>query len=214
MPFSNYSELKDSISDWMVRNDVAGSAADFITLAEARLNRIIGSIGISTTLQGVEGSRFIDLSSLNMDSPTSLYMMVNDREMFVSPAALGTFYEQNTPSIPSNWAVDSDNRIRFDCPLSGPYEARFTYQGRFGLSDAIPTNDLLTNQPDVYLAASIVWGNVYIQSNADVALWKTMLDEFVAETQSEIAQSQRGVLMTDPLMPKRRQYNYDRDIVT
>ena len=66
MAISTYSELKTAISDWMARSDVSGSAADFITLGEARLNRLLEVVATMTTLSGVVDSATIDISALSM----------------------------------------------------------------------------------------------------------------------------------------------------
>jgi hypothetical protein len=209
MAISTYSELKTAIADWMARSDISGSATDFITLAEARLNRLLEVVATTASLTGVSSSNVVSIASLQVVEPVSLYITANVREYFVPQSALGTFYEQDVPNIPSNWAIEGSN-IRFDCPLDIPYPIRFTYQGRFALSDAAPTNEFLTNNPDLYLAASIVWGCTYTKDPA-VAAWKGALDEFVAEVRSINAQKKRSQLRTDPML-LRRGYNYATDV--
>lgn len=209
MPITNYTELQSALSDWMARSDISGNAADFITLAEARLNRILEPVATTANLVGVSSSNVVSIASLQVVEPVSLYVTSNMREKFVPQSALGTFFEQDTPNIPSNWAIEGTN-IRFDCPLDIPYPIRFTYQGRFALSDAAPTNEFLTNSPDLYLAASIVWGCVYTK-DAAIGQWKAMLDEFVAEVRSINAQQKRSQLRADPML-LRRGYNYTTDV--
>ncbi len=211
MAISTYSELKTAISDWMARSDVSGSAADFITLGEARLNRLLEVVATTANLTGISSSNVVSIASLSMVEPVSLYITANVQEKFIPQSALGTFYEQDTPNIPSNWAIEGTN-IRFDCPLDIPYPIRFTYQGRFALSDAAPTNEFLTNNPDLYLAASIVWGCTYTKDPA-ISLWKTALDEFVAEVRSINSQKKRSQLRTDPML-RRRGYNYVTDVTS
>lgn len=210
MPITNYTELQSAISDWMARSDIAGSAADFITLAEARLNRLLEPVATTASLTGVSNSNILDISSLQMVEPVSLYVTSNMREKFIPPSALGTFFEQDTPNIPSNWAIEGSH-IRFDCPLDIPYPIRFTYQGRFALSNAAPTNEFLTNSPDLYLAASIVWGSVYVKSAPDISAWSSMLEAFIAEVRSNNAQKKRSDLRVDPML-LRRGYNYTTDV--
>lgn len=209
MAISNYSELQAAISDWMARSDISGKATDFITLGEARLNRLLEVVATTASLTGVENANTIDISALSIVEPVSLYVTVNAREYFVPQSALGAFYEQDTPAAPSNWAIEGSN-IRFDCPLSGSYPVRFTYQGRFALSDAAPTNEFLTNSPDLYMAASIVWGSVYVKDAAAIQFWKAALDEFTAEVRSNNAQKKRSQLSVDPML-MRRGYNYTTD---
>lgn len=211
MAISTYSELQAAISDWMARSDVSGSASDFITLGEARLNRLLEVVATTANLTGISSSNVVSIASLSMVEPVSLYVTSNESEKFIPESALGTFFEQDTPNIPSNWAIEGSN-IRFDCPLDIPYPIRFTYQGRFALSDAAPTNEFLTNNPDLYLAASIVWGCTYTKDGA-VSMWKSMLDEFVSEVRNINAQKKRSQLRTDPML-QRRGYNYATDVTS
>jgi hypothetical protein len=210
MPITNYTELQTAISDWMARSDVSGVATDFISLAEARLNRLLEPVATTANLVGVSNSNVLDISALSMVEPVSLYVTAFQKQYFVPQAALGTFYEQDTPNIPSNWAIEGNN-IRFDCPLDIPYPVRFTYQGRFALSQAAPTNEFLTNNPDLYLAASIVWGSVYVKSAPDISMWSSMLEAFTAEVRNTNAQKKRSELSVDPML-MRRGYNYTTDV--
>lgn len=209
MAIQTYSDLQAAVSDWMARSDISGKAADFITLGEARLNRLLEVVATTANLTGVQNSNVVSIASLSIVEPVSLYVVVDGREYLVLPSALGSFYEQDTPNIPSNWAIEGTN-IRFDCPLSGPYPFRFTYQGRFALSDAVPTNEFLTNNPDLYLAAAIVWGSTYVKDDAGIAFWKAALDDFTAEVRNNNAQKKRSQLSVDPMLT-RRGYDYTTD---
>ncbi len=209
MAITNYSELKATIVDWMARSDLTGNAADFISLAEARLNRLLEVVATTANLTATENSNLISIASLQVTEPVSLYLTAYNQEHLIPPAALGSFYEQDMPNLPSNWAIEGTN-IRFDCPINGPYPVRFTYQGRFALSDAAPTNEFLTNNPDLYLAAAMVWGCGYVKDQAG-SVWQQMLDEFTAEVRSINAQKKRSQLAVDPML-LRRGYNYQTDV--
>ena len=197
MSISTYTELKTAISDWMARSDVSGSAADFITLGEARLNRLLEVVATTTTLAGVVDSTSVSISALSIVEPVSLYVTDNGQEYFVTPRALGSFTVEETSGLPGMWAIEGTN-IKLDRPCDQTYSFRFVYQGRFALSDAAPTNEFLTNNPDLYMAASIVWGAVYTKDLQNGAMWKSMLDEFTAEVRSNIAQKKRSQLTVDP----------------
>jgi hypothetical protein len=124
-------------------------------------------------------------------------------ELVVLPKAEGSFQYTTNEGLPTIFTV-SDTQIVFDCPSSSDYTFRFTYEGRFKLSDAAPTNTLLTNHPDVYLAASIVWGSVYVKDIDAVASSKTLLDEFIQETNHQYAKSKKSVLTVDNALRPRR----------
>ena len=197
MAISNYTELKAAISEWLDRTDIEGNAADFVTLAEARLNRLLDVVEAKATLTGISASRTIDISAYKVIEPVGLFVDIGTSEVEIDFVPAGTIRFIETSGQPAYAMIDNDNLI-FDCPLDQAYSFRFRYRGRFALSDAAPTNDLLTEHPDVYLAACIVWGGVFIRDRAAIADFKTLLDEFIAETQHHIAKSKRGVLRPNP----------------
>ncbi len=208
MAISNYSDLQAAIADWMARSDISGSAADFISLAEARLNRTLGPVATTATLTGVIGSAQIDISSLSMETPENLFI-TDGVERILLPRPLGTFLTEQEQNSPNIWAIEG-NYIKFECPLDQAYSFRFVYQGRFALSDTT-TNELLTDYPDVYLSAAIVWGCVYTKSMKDGAMWQGMLDSGIAEVKSAYAQRKRGLLTVDPMLARRALYNSNVD---
>lgn len=211
MAISTYSELKTAITDWMDRSELSGSAADFIALAEARLNRELITVGVTASLTATVGSASVDISALPVIRPKSLFMTDNGEEYELTPRALGTFTVGDENHFPTIWAIEG-NYIKFDYPSDQAYPLRFVYEGRFALSDASPTNDLLTNSPDIYLAASIVWGSVYVRNNADISMFEGLLNAFVAEQKSIIAQKKRSMLTIDPALSRIGRDRYDMDI--
>lgn len=212
MSIANKTELKTAISDWMARNDVSGSADDFITLGEARLNRLLGPVATTATLTGVIGSKTIDISSLSVQEPQNLYFTSGEVEYYLTPRALGTYSISTVQGLPSIWAIEG-NTITLDRELDDAYSFRFVYLGRFALSDSAPTNEFLTNNPDLYMAASIVWGSVYTKDLPQAAMWKQMLDEFTAEVAHENSRKKRSQLTTDPALAVigRLRYSIGRD---
>jgi hypothetical protein len=196
MSISNYSELKTAITEWMDREDLSGNAADFITLAEARLNRRLKGFDVDTTLSGTDTSKSIDISALNLAEPIALYCTTHGDEYEILLKAPGTIEYNDTAGSPEFYVIDGDT-IEFNRPQSGAQTYRFVYQERYALSDAAPTNWLLTNHPDVYLAASIVWGNVYIANIQSAVIFKQTLDEFIKETRNYLSQKKRGKRSVD-----------------
>ena len=178
MSLANYTDLQASVLDWMVRSGQTGQVVDWITLAEARLNRELGAVETDTTLTGVSGSRRIDISAVSMVRPIALFLAETGcDEVPISPATDGTFPYLTTSGRPSKWAVDGTN-IDFDRPLDSAYPFRFRYREKFALATA-STNWLLTNHPDVYLAATIVWGGAYNKNLPEASAWKQLLDEAI-----------------------------------
>jgi hypothetical protein len=197
MALANYSDLQATALRWMERTGVDDAEApDWIALAEARLNRELGAVETDATITGTVSSRRIDISSLSMVQPIALYLAeVGEDEVFITPKADGTFPYLDDSGRPSIWAVDGTN-IDFDCPLDAAYPFRLRYREKFNLATA-STNWLLTNHPDVYLAATLMWGAGYNEDWPSAPVWKSILDEAIPSIKNTIAQSKRSVSTVD-----------------
>lgn len=209
MAISTYDDLKTAVTTWMTRDDLAGSAADYITLAEAALNRELNPVETDVTLTGTLDSRRIDISAQSCVEPIALFLAQSGYdEIEITRKEDGTFPYLITSGYPRFWSIDGTN-IDFDCPLDQAYPFRFRLRQRFALSDAVPTNWLLTNHPDVYLAAVLVWGGLFIRNDSAMTRWASILNSAIPSVRNIIAQSNRGTLTVDPaLMRRNRLFNF------
>lgn len=208
MAISDYSELKTAVTTWMTRSDVAGEAADFIALAEAALNRELGVIETETAITGTVGLRRISVSSLNPVEPIALFLAeAGLDEVEMTAKEDGTFPYRVDSGYPRYWSFGNNN-IDFDSPLDQAYPFRFRYRERFALSDAAPTNWLLTYHPDLYLAAVLIWGGVFIQDNDTTARWASILSSALPSVKNILAQSKRSTATVDPALMRRPRYNW------
>jgi len=203
MALSNYADLLASVSDWMARTDLSGNAGDFVALGEARLNRELTPVELNTTLTGTLNDPKIDISSLSMAAPVALFLDdgIIPAEMELTQKADGTFPYQTLSLRPRYWAIDGTD-IVFNCPLDQAYSFRFRFKQRFSLSEAAPTNWLLTYHPDVYLAASLVWGGLFIRDSPYAAQFQAVLNSDIPEVRHYIAQQDRAVATVDPALQR------------
>lgn len=217
MAITTYSELQTAITDYLGESALAtADVKQMIQLAEARLNRKLKSVQSSASLSGSASSATIDVSSLGVIRPIALYCTSFEEDDEIVYKATGTFPYSDTAAYPSMYGLISDNdTIRFNCPLDEARTFRFEYVGRFALSDSVTTNELLTNHPDVYFSASLVWGGVRLQDAEFAAYHKALLDEFLAETGNYLAQKNRNVLTVDRalgVMAGRGGYSIESDV--
>jgi hypothetical protein len=202
MALNTYATLKTAIQDWMVRTDLSGNVADWITLAEARLNRELNPVETDATLTGTIDARTVSVSALSIVEPIALFL-VDSTGNEVELTKKSLFALEDTSGVPSFWEYDPDASagvIRFNCPLDAAYSLRFRYRQRFALSDSATTNWLLTNHPDVYLSASLVWGSGFVDAFEKAGAFKTMLEEGIASVLHIIAQGNRAELTVDPAL--------------
>lgn len=197
MALANYTDLKASVTDWMARSDLTGNAEDFITLAEARLNRELPVVETDTTLTGSIGSRVLDTSALSLVTAIALTLTTDGDERVLVQKVDGTIPYEDTNGEPAFWMMDGTN-IDLDRPCDEAHTFRFRYRERFALSDAAPTNWLLTNYPDVYLAACLMWGHGYVQAFDQGSVWKSILDEGIPSVRRILMRDRQGTLGFDP----------------
>lgn len=163
MALSTYDDLKAAVADWLERSDLAGRAGDFITLAEARLNRELrlavmeGEVG----LIAAPGARTVDLPA---DCREALGLWREDggvrTPMRYRPAGLLARREQ--AGRPSYWSLEG-TAIGLDRPCDGEISFVLRQVGRLALSATSPTNAVLAEHPDLYLFAALAEACPYLR---------------------------------------------------
>jgi hypothetical protein len=176
MSISTYSELKTAIAAWAHNTALTNVLADFITLAESRINRLglFNEMEQEATLTATISSRDIALPS-GFIEPKGLWLTTyGDRiPIHFLPVEQMPVYDDS--GQPDYWSIDGSN-IAFDRPASIAYTYVLRYTGKFTLSDASPTNWLLTNHPDVYLYAALMESAVYSRNPEQLPIWKGAFD--------------------------------------
>lgn len=202
MAIGTYAELQAAILSWMDRADITASTAEFVALAESRLNRIVEGDETDATLTGTAGSRSISIASLALAEPIALFLADSSGdEIELTQQAAGTFPFSGSSGTPRKWCIDGD-AIKFDCPLSDALSFRFRYRARLALSASSPTNGFLTKNPDAYLAAAITWGCVFVGDAAKAGAFRGLWDEFVAEHAQRESQKKRGKALPDAALAR------------
>lgn len=221
MALSTYTELKASLAGWLHRADVNGTAsgagvdtvvADWITLVEADLNaelrlRVMES---DRTLATVQGSRTIDLPA-DFIEPLGLMLQTdaNTDPYPLQPATVEVMGKQVQANIPAYWGIDGD-QIRFECPANAVYTVVFRQVGKFALSDAAPTNWLLTNYPNLYLYGALMHSPGYVGVEERSSLWPNMYGASMSRLIKREARSRPPVtLFSDPALLNRNRSGFN-----
>ena len=213
MALATYSDLTPSVASWLERSDMTAVIADCITLAEARLNRELGPVETDASLTGTVDSRALDISALSLVEPLQLWVAEpgSEDERRVDPQSSANMAYIDNPGPPRQWVMASTSALKLDRPCDQAYAFRFHYRQRFALSDSAPTNWLLTNHPDIYLAACLMWGAGYQEAFPNGAVWKGVLDEQLPQVAHTLAKQRKGTLRVDPglaAIGQRSTFNY------
>ena len=139
MAISTYAELKTAIATWLERSGdsaVTGNAADFVTLAESRLNRSLSlrAMETETTLTGTVSSRQLTLPSDYVE-PKSLFLTTFGTQDWLRPFLAGTETLGTTNGTPTAWTING-TAIDLDRPCDQAHSFLFRYRQSFALSDA------------------------------------------------------------------------------
>ncbi|MGZ5053311.1 MAG: phage adaptor protein [Methylobacter sp.] len=194
MAFATYSDLQAGIANWLHRSDLTSQIPDFITLAESRINRNLRAIVPQTeqTLTATIGSRLIPIPAgmVEIESLWLTYYQPRRKLVYKQPTELVL---NISPGMPNYWTIDGSN-----IALDGAADNLYTFTLRtfqiFALSNAAPTNWLLTNHPDLYLYASLLEAAPFIRDNDQITVWKAAYDIAMAEIQDK--ESRAGSLAT------------------
>lgn len=207
MGLANKTELEASVLDWMERPDQTVLVTDFLTLAEARLNRELGLVTTDIALSGTVSSREVDISSVSYTELLQLFLTDeagDDDEITRKNYANMDFVDDE--GQPAEWALKGDDTIVFERPCDEAYSLRLVFNQRFALTDASSTNWLLDEHPDVYLAACLMWGAGYREDWPNGSVWKAIIDEQIPAVRNFITQSKRGLLAVDNALLQRNTY--------
>ncbi|MCP4385335.1 MAG: hypothetical protein GY798_28645, partial [Hyphomicrobiales bacterium] len=162
-----------------------------------------------TLLTGTISSRELTLPT-DLVEPISLHLTTFGDQRWLRPFVAGagpnmTYLTYDT--IPTAWAINRTN-IDLDSPCDQAHTFQFRYRQSFALSDGSPTNWLLTNHPDLYVAVCLTEAYQY-QKNADaVALWEQRYRASLGEVQRKEAKSKSmATLVVDPGLRTRRGFD-------
>lgn len=201
MAITTYAELQAAAASWLIRSDQTARIPDFIALAETRLNRVLRlrRAELDGPLTGVPASRFIPLPADYDEALTCWILYPTGTEAqelrFVDPAKLDPSTIAGTPR---GWTIDGTN-LGFERPCDQAYAFTLRYLAKLALSEAIPTNALLTDYPDVYLFATLAEAGAALRDNDFTVMYEGKLDRAIKEINAKDARSRaQQTLSTEP----------------
>lgn len=182
---NTYSSLKQSIADWLARDDLASYIDGFIDIAEARvgLRLRIRAMETTATLSTVAGQDYVAL-------PTG-FAGIRGVYRDGSPQSSMSYYtpEQlnsiaNTSRAPYAFTIRGDNMV-FAGPSDSVYEVELHYYQKFtALSDSNTSNWLTENAPQVLLYAALQAAAEFIRDNEQAERWSALFVRALAEVES------------------------------
>lgn len=183
MAVSTYAELQTAIANYLDRSDLTTRIPEFITLAEAKLNRKLRlkEMHELSTKTLTSASRLVDkpagcMEIFNIDAKkaseadTEYEPLTSEyaRFMYKHYGTGEPEYYTERSQIEIDKTVSEDWTLRFDCLIKWDIA-----------TDS--TNWLLTNYPDAYLYGSMLEAEMYVKNDSRFQLWQVNFAEVMKE---------------------------------
>ena len=189
MAIGTFAQLKTATANWLDRSDLTSRIPEFITLAEARFNRVLrirDMEAVSTSISTVAGTReyslptrFVQMKEFHLttDPLTPL--------SYITPEMMTRMQAGSSKSKPQVFTIIADN-VRLGPNPDAVYTTSMLYYQAFAsLSDAATTNDMLTNNPDVYLYGTLLEAEPFIMNDQRVGLWLAAFEKAISDIQNQ-----------------------------
>jgi len=200
MALTTYAELKTSVGDWLNRADLTTAIPDFISLAEAQIERnlrtrqmIVRSTASLSTEYSATPDDFLEAKTFKLDTspPTPLQF-----ETIESMDNLSVVY--TAAGKPAYFSVVG-GQFRFMPVPDTTYTGELIYYAKLSkLSSTITSNWLLTSSPDIYLYGALMQAAPYLQDDARITVWAALYKNGLEELKlsDERGSVSGGVLIT------------------
>lgn len=187
MPLSNYTELQAEIADWLDRADLTAKIPTFITLAETKINRTLRI----QSMEVLDESFIIDSGTETL--PTGFraakrfYIDASPRrdlKYLPSSRLNSTDLAANAAGQPFYFTYEAGS-FRFRPEPNSAFTAVLLYWKAIDGLDVTPTNDLLTNSPDVYLYGALAEAAAFLVDSELLATYVALFNQAMQAVQAE-----------------------------
>ena len=171
MGISTYTELKTAIADWLNRADLDQQIPDFITLAEATLNKVVRhSRMVATSTLSIAANAQKVAAPTDMLEPIMLQVSADPdypiEQCSVPQLIMLRRNRMRNTGTPRFFALIGRNIEVTPTPPSLTSIDLTYYQALPALTGGNPTNWLLTYDPDLYLYTSLMHAAPFLKDEA------------------------------------------------
>jgi hypothetical protein len=201
MALATYNDLKTSIGDWLNRSDLTSVIPDFISLAEAQIERtlrtrqmIVRANASFSAEYGAVPADFLETKSLKLTSTNPQQPL-----SFLSIDSMDAQATQYTASGRPKFFTVVGGQFRLVPTPDTTYTTELTYYAKLTkLSVSVSSNWLLASSPDAYLYGSLLQAAPYLQDDARIQVWATLYERALNDlrTADDRGASSGGALLT------------------
>lgn len=193
----NYTTLLDHVEDTIDRDDVATRFPTWLSLVEARLNRILDDPEMEVTSTATATG---DSTALPTDFGSMVSISTGDGPIAATGSVEFAGYDDSITGTPRHYAI-IDGALKF-WPGNSTANITMVYRRNVpALTSTNTTNWLIERAPDVYLYGVLLQAEAWAADGEAAASWKAMWDEAIAELRSDGARRKWGA---GPIAPRIR----------
>lgn len=205
MAITTYSELQSAVADWLNRQDLTAAIPNFISLAEAQLNRSLRNRKMQTSATLTLSSNYVNLPA---DWLENIRVQLNTNP--VTPLV----YETPEQILEDSQKYSSNGQPLFFSVVGTQlqvlpypdtsYTLSLLYYAKIpSLSVSNTTNWLLTEAPDLYLYATLIQSAPYLKEDERIGTWAAIYDRILNDMTIADENARVG---NSKLMPRIRSF--------
>jgi len=178
MALTTYTELKDSIAEWLNRSDLTAVIPTFIALAESNLNRSLRVRQMVKRLEDTVDEGFYTLPADFLEAK-NVQITVSGRPQKLELITLGQADDVNMRTLsgtPKYFNI-TGNTLEI-VPTTASFEdIEITSYGKIpALSATVTSNWLLAAWPDIYLYGALSHSAPYLKDDERTVVWSSIYD--------------------------------------
>ena len=200
MAIGTYSELQTAVANWLDRDDLTDRITEFIALTEARMNRILRlAIMLNVDVSNLGGAATLVSGTRDYALPSG-YLQMLDFHLrtdpittlsYITPENMNSMWAGSQVGKPVAYTIFSDNssgtpikKVKLGPSPDSAYDYSMMFYKKIdALSITNTTEQMLTNNPDVYLYGALMEAEPFLMNDARIQLWATAFGEAVNNLQ-------------------------------
>jgi hypothetical protein len=195
MAITTYAELKSSIANWLNRDDLTAVIPDFISLAEAKMDREVrhwhmekrSTASLDSQYSAIPPD-FVEIIRFQITSgETKPLELINQQQLLMEKAR-----RNNTSGSPSYYAFTAGEIEIFPVP-DGSYDVELYYYSSIPpLSDSNTSNWVLQDYQDAYLYGALIHSAPYLKDDSRTQIWAALYQSAIDAINAESESSKFG----------------------
>lgn len=201
MTISTYSELVTAVSNWLSRADLSSRVPEFITLAQARINRQVRVKAMQTKTTNITIDAEYEDAPADLLEVVSFYLTSTTPRQKLEYLPADSMLDYTTTDKPRFFTVTGASpltQFRFAPQPASSYTATILYYAKPATlaTTTQETNSLFPTNADLYLYAALLEAESFIHDDPRLPIWKAAYDEALHNLNESAKNSRHGGPLT------------------